>query len=196
MRRLLLFALAASVLAGALGCSQGAPGPSESSSATAPSPAPSASVTSSDNSAATAVASASAAPTASGAPSASATGPVGGAVAALLGEARANLANDDANWQKRVEVDGVVREVRRTQTGGSEGFKPYVQWEVWVTDPGAAAEAEALRCKMDWQAALSPGDAVTVTGTGRRDAPDLDGKNRDRFIVVPCVAKKRDGAKP
>lgn len=116
-------------------------------------------------------------------------------MAALLREARANLANHHVIWQKRVEVDGVVRELRRTQTGGSEGFKPYVQWEVWVTDPGAADEAEALRCKMDWHAALASADPVTVTGTGRRDAPDTDGKNRDRFIVAPCVAKKRDAAK-
>lgn len=189
MSRLFLLPLAASVLAGSLGCSQVAPGPSASSSAAAP--APSASVTSSDDSATSAVASASAPPSASADSSARATGPAGGAVAALLGEARANLANYDAIWQKRVEVDGVVRDVRRTQTGGSEGFKPYVRYDVLVTDPGAPAEAEALRCRMDWQAALQPGDPVTVTGTGRRDAPDTDGKNRDRFIVVPCVAKKR-----
>lgn len=141
---------------------------------------------------AVAATSAGASASASAAPSASAASPAGGAVAALLGEAHANLANLDAIWFKRVEVDGVVRDVQRTQTGGSEGFKPYVRYDVLVTDPGAPAEAAALRCRMDWQAALQPGDPVTVTGTGRRDAPDTDGKNRDRFIVSPCVAKKRE----
>lgn len=116
-------------------------------------------------------------------------------MAALLRDAHAHLETYDVIPRKRVEVDGVVREVRRTQTGGSEGFKPYVRYDVSVTDPGAPAEAEALRCRMDWQAALQPGDPVTVTGSGARDAPDPDGTNRDRFIVVPCVAKKRDAEK-
>ena len=143
-------------LRGAAGVLQRAPGPSASSSAAAP--APSASVTSSNDASTSAVVSASAAP------STSAASPEGGAVAALLRDAHAHLETYDVIPRRRVEVDGVVREVRRTQTGGSEGFKPYVRYDVWVTDPGALAEAEALRCRMDWQAALQPGDPVTVRG--------------------------------
>ncbi len=63
----------------------------------------------------------------------------GGPVAALLREAHAHLEDYAGIHPKRIEVDGIVKELKPTQTGGSEGFKPYVTYEVLVTDRGAGA---------------------------------------------------------